>query len=189
MFEVNVSDDGKAELSGVEGKFLSLLSSILKFKYHLASPPFRDWGRIDENGNWTGLMGMVHRKEVDFALSTLTITEDRMEAVHFTTPYTIEDVTFLVEKPDPEELSKFEEKPPESTITEREVLEIAAIGMYAHATVMRAGLATCKKIPGVSRIVVVAIYNHVTRSISELTGVSLIVALKDSCSAGSDAPE
>ncbi|GFQ78990.1 glutamate receptor ionotropic, delta-1 [Trichonephila clavata] len=99
MFEVNVSDDGKVELSGVEGKFLNLISSILKFKYYLASPPYRDWGRIDENGNWTGLMGMVHRKEVDFALSTLTITEDRMEAVHFTTPYTIEDVTFLVEKP------------------------------------------------------------------------------------------
>ncbi|GFU53886.1 glutamate receptor ionotropic, delta-1 [Nephila pilipes] len=99
MFEINSSNDGKVELSGVEGKFLNLISSILKFKYQLAIPPYRDWGRLDENGSWTGLIGMVHRNEVDFALSTVTISEDRMEAVDFTTPYTIEDVTFLVEKP------------------------------------------------------------------------------------------
>ncbi|XP_055936608.1 glutamate receptor ionotropic, delta-1-like [Argiope bruennichi] len=97
MFEIN-KENNDIKVSGVEGKLLDILSSALKFNYQLFSPRVRDWGRL-QNGNWTGLVGMVHRKEVDLALSTLTISEDRMEAIDFTSPYTIQDVTFIVSKP------------------------------------------------------------------------------------------
>ncbi|GBN37490.1 Glutamate receptor ionotropic, delta-1 [Araneus ventricosus] len=97
MFEINkVNNDVK--ISGVEGKFLDIIASALKFNYQLFSPPVRDWGRL-QNGNWTGLIGMVHRKEVDLALSTLTMSDDRMQDVDFTSPYTIQDLTFIVSKP------------------------------------------------------------------------------------------
>ncbi|GFV71958.1 hypothetical protein TNCV_2458911 [Trichonephila clavipes] len=45
---------------------------------------------------------------------------------------------------------------------------------------------TCSKLPGVSRIVAATMNIRATRSISELTGVSSIMALKNP---SSDAPE
>ncbi|GIY92638.1 glutamate receptor ionotropic, delta-1 [Caerostris extrusa] len=100
MFEMCEQNNSDVKLSGVEGRFLDIIASALKFKYQVKTPVHRDWGHLDADGHWTGLVGMVHRKEADIALSTLTMSDDRMTVVDFTTPYTIQDVTFLLEKPE-----------------------------------------------------------------------------------------
>jgi hypothetical protein len=34
----------------------------------MVPPPDQKWGALDVNGTWNGMVGMVHRKEVEFAL-------------------------------------------------------------------------------------------------------------------------
>ncbi|GFU27917.1 glutamate receptor ionotropic, delta-1 [Nephila pilipes] len=98
VFETRV-ENGTFHLGGIEARFMDLLSKILKFKYHLKSPYDGEFGTLHENGSWSGLIGMVQRKEVDIALNLLSITEDRIKAVDFSEPYTLQDVTFIVRKP------------------------------------------------------------------------------------------
>ncbi|GIY25580.1 glutamate receptor ionotropic, delta-1 [Caerostris extrusa] len=90
---------GNIKLHGIEGRFLDLISKTLKFKWIIKTPPDRESGRMNENGSWTGLIGMIQRKEVDMALNLIPMTESRTNVVDFSDPYTIYDVTFIVEKP------------------------------------------------------------------------------------------
>ncbi|XP_055932763.1 glutamate receptor ionotropic, delta-1-like [Argiope bruennichi] len=91
--------NGIIKLGGIEARFLNLLSKILRFEYRLKSPPDGESGVMDDNGNWSGLIGMLQRKEVDIAFNFLTITEERVDVVDFSEPYEINFVTFLVDKP------------------------------------------------------------------------------------------
>ncbi|GFT61704.1 uncharacterized protein NPIL_610011 [Nephila pilipes] len=86
-------------LSGVDGRLLHVISNALNFDYTLKIPPDLEFGRKTENGNWTGMVGMLYRGEADIALGQLTITEERSEVVDFSIPYTNQDETFLIKKP------------------------------------------------------------------------------------------
>ncbi|GFR17070.1 glutamate receptor ionotropic, delta-1 [Trichonephila clavata] len=100
VFETRV-ENGTLHFGGIEGRFMDLLSKILKFKYILMSPHDGEFGTLHGNESWSGLIGMVQRKEVDIALNLLSITEDRVKVVDFSEPYTLQDVTFIVSKPGP----------------------------------------------------------------------------------------
>lgn len=44
------------------------------------------WGNLEaDNVTWNGLIGMLARREVDVAASSLTITKDRQAVADFTT--------------------------------------------------------------------------------------------------------
>ncbi|XP_035225929.1 probable glutamate receptor [Stegodyphus dumicola] len=79
---------------GIEAKMIEILANTLKFKYELVTPKDGQWGKMQENGSWTGLIGMVSRNESDLALAYITATEQRKSAVDFIT-YTTEETTFL----------------------------------------------------------------------------------------------
>lgn len=80
-----------------EGIFLKEVLGALGFNYRLLVPEDKEFGRFI-NGSWTGLIGMVHRGEADLACNHLTITEQRMEAVDFSTPYRYSPITFGIGK-------------------------------------------------------------------------------------------
>ncbi|GFQ70095.1 glutamate receptor ionotropic, delta-2 [Trichonephila clavata] len=86
-------------ISGVEGEFLKVLSEQLHFTYEVFSPYDRQWGTTDWTGNWTGVIGMILRNEVDMGLSHISITEERANVVDFSFPYTVLDRTFVTAKP------------------------------------------------------------------------------------------
>ncbi|GFU52323.1 probable glutamate receptor [Nephila pilipes] len=86
-------------ISGVEGEFLKVLSQQLHFTYKIFNPYDRQWGSTDHSGNWTGIMGMLLRNEVDIGLSHISITEERTKAVDFSFPYAVLDRTFVTAKP------------------------------------------------------------------------------------------
>ena len=44
------------------------------------------YGTIGEDGNWTGVMGMILRKETDLAIQSMTVTTERSQFVDFTMP-------------------------------------------------------------------------------------------------------
>ncbi len=45
-------------------------------------PPDGKWGAKTANGSWNGMVGMLHRREVDMALGPFSITKARYEAVN-----------------------------------------------------------------------------------------------------------
>lgn len=87
-----------------EAKFIQLLADILKFNFRVEYPEDKETGQLLQTGNWTGLIGMVYRKECDLAIDTIGITMERNEAVNFSYPYYSADLTFLTDLP--EALSK-----------------------------------------------------------------------------------
>ncbi|KAF8766515.1 Glutamate receptor ionotropic like protein [Argiope bruennichi] len=90
---------GEVKLGGVDGRLLSVLSQVLQFQYELVSPADRMWGNRLKNGNWTGLIGMVSRGEADLAIGFLSPTEDRLTAVDFTEPYSVNEICFATHQP------------------------------------------------------------------------------------------
>ncbi|KAF8764940.1 Glutamate receptor ionotropic like protein [Argiope bruennichi] len=86
-------------LEGIEGRFLDLLSKTLRFRYRLKTAPDGEPGKMNKNGSWTGLIGMLQRKEIDMALNFLCPTEERTKVVDFTDSYEVDYVKFLVDKP------------------------------------------------------------------------------------------
>ena len=73
------------KFSGFIGDLWSNIQTVLGFDYNITLA--NDYGAMpDEKGQWNGMMGMVHRNEVDIAITDLFITEPRIKAVHFTKP-------------------------------------------------------------------------------------------------------
>ncbi|GBL86639.1 hypothetical protein AVEN_194878-1 [Araneus ventricosus] len=97
--EMYGEDIGEMKLGGVDGRLLSILSQVLQFRYELVSSPDRIWGNHLKNGNWTGLIGMVSRGEADLAIGFLSLTEDRLTAVDFTVPYSVNEICFATHIP------------------------------------------------------------------------------------------
>lgn len=66
-------------LSGVMSQVLSYLQTSLNFTSTVVRPPDRMWGTFDEeSGRWGGMVGMVKRNEVDFALGKLYYKAQRL---------------------------------------------------------------------------------------------------------------
>ncbi|GFQ94306.1 lig_chan-Glu_bd domain-containing protein, partial [Trichonephila clavata] len=82
---------------GVEAKLIEILSSKLGFDYKLIIPDDKEWGKMVD-GQWTGMIGMVHRNEADIALGDLTVSGPRFKVVDFV-PYTMETSTFVTKIP------------------------------------------------------------------------------------------
>ena len=55
--------------SGVMSQVLGYLQTSMNFTSTIVRPPDGTWGILDkESGKWGGMVGMVKRNEVDFAL-------------------------------------------------------------------------------------------------------------------------
>ncbi|XP_070615194.1 probable glutamate receptor [Erythrolamprus reginae] len=87
--------------SGLEGYCIDLLeklSEMIHFKYKVSIVKDGKYGRLGANGNWSGMIGEVLRKEADLAVAPLTITSVREEAVDFTQPFLHTGIGILLEK-------------------------------------------------------------------------------------------
>ncbi|XP_022243778.1 glutamate receptor ionotropic, delta-1-like [Limulus polyphemus] len=78
---------------------LNRAKNSLYFSYFIKSPKDNEWGTKLSNQSWTGMIGMVHRKEADIAIDSIAITEEREEAVDFTSPYVYDSVRFVTSAP------------------------------------------------------------------------------------------
>ncbi|XP_076353787.1 glutamate receptor ionotropic, delta-1-like isoform X3 [Tachypleus tridentatus] len=84
---------------GLEIGLLDTLARKLNFSYVIKSPKDNEWGTRLSNQSWTGMIGMVHRKEADIAVDSIAVTEERQEAVDFTLPYVYDSVRFVTSAP------------------------------------------------------------------------------------------
>ena len=72
FYRIAEGNDGRVVYSGVMKKVMDYLRSSLNLTTFVVRPPDGSWGvRDTETGRWSGMVGMVHRNEVDFALGKL----------------------------------------------------------------------------------------------------------------------
>ncbi|XP_070812131.1 probable glutamate receptor isoform X1 [Pituophis catenifer annectens] len=89
---------GGPELEGYCIDLLEKLSEMLHFKYKVSIVKDGKYGILGSNGNWSGMIGEVVRKEADLAVAPLTITSVREDAVDFTQPFLHTGIGILLEK-------------------------------------------------------------------------------------------
>ena len=68
FFEVNAESSSDKPYSGIMLQLLEYVRESLNFTYEIRRPPDGQWGFVHKNGTVTGMVGMVNRSEVDFAL-------------------------------------------------------------------------------------------------------------------------
>lgn len=84
--------------------FIVELSSRMSFTYELVEPPSGSFGeRIDNDGNFDGLVGALTRGEIDFVVANMKISADREEVIDFVIPYFDETgILIVMKKPLPD---------------------------------------------------------------------------------------
>ncbi|GFS94586.1 lig_chan-Glu_bd domain-containing protein [Nephila pilipes] len=99
IFEIHTNFDGTPILYGVEGKLLKSIMTKLNVDYEIVTPEDGQFGIELNDGNWTGIIGMLHRGEADIGIANLGIFEDRYRTVDFTSSYMVEELQFCFFKP------------------------------------------------------------------------------------------
>ncbi|KAL7640260.1 UNVERIFIED_CONTAM: hypothetical protein RMT77_009674 [Armadillidium vulgare] len=97
--KLNVTPDGKVQIFGPLANLLEALATSLQFQYKLSRPPDGGWGIPNNDGSWSGMIGMVQRNEADFALGPFGLTDSRSKIVEFSTPILIDYYRILVKRP------------------------------------------------------------------------------------------
>ncbi|XP_015908228.2 probable glutamate receptor [Parasteatoda tepidariorum] len=87
--------DNTTIISGLEGEFIKLLARALNFEYEIFIPP-DFYGDMDASGNYTGMMGMLQRNEVDMGFTYLDVTYERSKVVDSSVPYYQLEKTFMM---------------------------------------------------------------------------------------------
>lgn len=73
-------------LTGLFAKILEELSLSLNFSMTIAYKE-ESYGNYNETtGQWTGVIGRLHRRDVDLGVAEFTMTEQRLDTVDFTLP-------------------------------------------------------------------------------------------------------
>ncbi|XP_064099394.1 probable glutamate receptor [Macrobrachium nipponense] len=99
--EMQVSDDSGAKRLSYTGPMLilfDLLASRINFTYSLVRPPDRSWGIRRPDGSWTGMVGMIRRKEVDMAIGPFGITYIRAQVLDYTRSMFVDYVRVLAKR-------------------------------------------------------------------------------------------
>ena len=70
-FLSKLSYNSLTEKYDIEGSFADLLhslQSLMNFTYSLEPPPDNQWGGLQPNGTWSGMMRLVQEEIVDFGM-------------------------------------------------------------------------------------------------------------------------
>ncbi|XP_057341195.1 ionotropic receptor 25a [Microplitis mediator] len=73
-----------------EGYCIDLINEVQKimnFEYEIYESPDNNFGTMDENGKWDGMIKELIDKRADIALGTLSVMAERENVVDFTVPY------------------------------------------------------------------------------------------------------
>ncbi|KAK8390212.1 hypothetical protein O3P69_013056 [Scylla paramamosain] len=81
---------------GTDIGVLDTIARVMNFTVRYEEPPQGErWGREEENGTWSGMMGRLARNEVDIGLVDLYVTHVRIGILDYTTPYDSELSCFM----------------------------------------------------------------------------------------------
>ena len=78
--------------------FLSL-QGIMNFTYSLIKPPDEQWGSIQPDGTWSGMVNLLANQDIDIAATDFTVTKERSAVMTFATPITQIHHTLFIKNP------------------------------------------------------------------------------------------
>ena len=84
-----------------EAELMRLISAGFRVPYEIKVPESGMYGEKLADGNYTGVLGLVHRSEVDLALGHMGITKERLHDFNVCYPHAVTDVTFMGDKLEP----------------------------------------------------------------------------------------
>ncbi|XP_071541889.1 probable glutamate receptor [Panulirus ornatus] len=93
---------GNVTISGPLATLLHLLATTMNFTYTTMVSADRLWGNELEDGSWTGMLGLVARKEAHLGLSMFVMTDRRRTAMDFTTSVSVNSCSILARKGSPQ---------------------------------------------------------------------------------------
>lgn len=97
-------DDGDDDkLKGFCEDLAEEISKVLQIEHEIHIVKDGKYGKLGENGEWSGMMGELIRKEADMAIAPLTVTELRARHVDFSTPFQDFQLSILIKEPPEEE--------------------------------------------------------------------------------------
>ena len=85
LLDIRKSEGGTTVIGPI-GDYLRFIMDARNCTYEIVTPSDGKWGNCNGADNCTGVIGLVARLEVDFAINPFTVTLDRKIAVDFTRP-------------------------------------------------------------------------------------------------------
>ncbi|XP_066984755.1 probable glutamate receptor [Macrobrachium rosenbergii] len=79
-------DNNTFSIGGPMGQFLDIFSAMMGFSYEILRPEGALWSARLPNGSFIGMVGMLEREEVEFALGPFFATDEREAVCDFTVP-------------------------------------------------------------------------------------------------------
>ena len=82
---LNISQDGSQilEATGLFQDVIEHLAAELNFTTTHVLPPDMQWGNLNKDGNWDGMVKMLLDREIDICTGGMTITEGRSSVITF----------------------------------------------------------------------------------------------------------
>ncbi|XP_069125666.1 glutamate receptor ionotropic, kainate 2-like [Argopecten irradians] len=99
-FTIRSEVNGTVTFTGFCLDILDELAMRFNFRYTLIEPPDGLWGGPNPDGSWNGMVGMVKRGEIAFAIGPFTITSLREQVIDFTKPFMEDGAGILTTRPD-----------------------------------------------------------------------------------------
>ncbi|XP_022245154.1 glutamate receptor ionotropic, kainate 1-like isoform X1 [Limulus polyphemus] len=97
---IKMIERGKCiDVRGPMAEIIHSLSTALNFSFTVLSPVDKAFGSKRKKGDWTGMIGMLIRKEVDFVLTPVSATQSRFEIADFTNPIMTGPMHILTSNP------------------------------------------------------------------------------------------
>ncbi|KAK4317461.1 hypothetical protein Pmani_011463 [Petrolisthes manimaculis] len=94
-----LANGGGIKAEGPLSLLLDLLSKQLKFRYKLVPPIDGTWGVKTTDGNFTGMVGMLQRNEIEIALGPFFISWERTEVLDFSRGLYMDRQTLITPRP------------------------------------------------------------------------------------------
>ncbi|XP_050726725.1 probable glutamate receptor [Eriocheir sinensis] len=82
-------------MEGAMVNFLNMLAVSMNFTCRVVRPADKSFGSLQEDGTWTGMLGLVTTGEADVALGPFAVTESRRQAVAYSEPVSHTDLTIV----------------------------------------------------------------------------------------------
>ena len=79
---------GFFHMDGMFAEVYFSLQEIMNFTFTLIQPPDMQWGALQPDGSWSGIVNLLQTQQVDFAASDFTVTRARSEVISFALPIT-----------------------------------------------------------------------------------------------------
>ncbi|XP_069995904.1 probable glutamate receptor [Penaeus vannamei] len=97
--KIVVLDNGTVTIQGPMDNLLRILADKMNFDYELVQPEDRVWGVAKADGNWTGMLGMLQREEVEMAVGPFAVSRARETVCDFSEPVYSENMAVLMVRP------------------------------------------------------------------------------------------